>query len=51
MIKTFGPPRVRRTLLALISFLIVMLGVATLFHGKIEYYNGWGGIIFAPFAT
>jgi hypothetical protein len=50
MIKTFGPPWVRRTILALISFLIVMLGAATLFHGKLEYYNWWGGIIFAPFA-
>jgi hypothetical protein len=27
-----------------------MLGAATLFHGKIEYYNWWGGIVFAPFA-
>jgi hypothetical protein len=43
MIKTFGPPWVRRAFLALISFLIVMLGVGTLFHGKIEYYNWWGG--------
>lgn len=50
MIKTFGPPWVRRTILALISFFIVMLGAATLFHGKLEYYNWWGGIIFAPFA-
>ncbi|MDT7812260.1 MAG: hypothetical protein QOJ42_2176 [Acidobacteriaceae bacterium] len=50
MIKTFGPPWVRRAFLALISFLIVMLGVGTLFHGKIEYYNWWGGIVFAPFA-
>jgi len=50
MIKTFGPPWIRRTILALISFLIVMLGAATLFHGKLEYYNWWGGIIFAPFA-
>jgi hypothetical protein len=50
MIKTFGPPWVRRTILALISFLIVMLGAATLFHGKIEYYNWWSGIVFAPFA-
>jgi uncharacterized membrane protein len=50
MIKMFGPPWVRRTILALISFLIVMLGAATLFHGKLEYYNWWGGIIFAPFA-
>jgi hypothetical protein len=50
MIKTFGPPWVRRTFLALISFVIVMLGVGTLFHGKIEYYNWWGGIVFAPFA-
>jgi hypothetical protein len=50
MIKTFGPPWVRRTILALISFFIVMLGGATLFHGKLEYYNWWGGIIFAPFA-
>jgi intracellular septation protein A len=50
MIKTFGPPWVRRTILALISFLIVMLGAATLFHGKLEYYNWWAGIIFAPFA-
>jgi hypothetical protein len=31
-------------------FFIVMLGAATLFHGKLEYYNWWGGIIFAPFA-
>jgi hypothetical protein len=50
MIKTFGASWVGRTLLALISFLIVMLGVATLFQGKIEYYNWWGGIVFAPFA-
>ena len=40
----------RRTILALISCSIVMLGAATLFHGKLEYYNWWGGIIFAPFA-
>jgi uncharacterized membrane protein len=50
MIKTFGPPWLRRTILALISFLIVMLGAATLFHSRIEYYNRWGGIVFAPFA-
>jgi uncharacterized membrane protein len=50
MIKTLGPAWVRRTILALISFLIVMLGAATLFHGKLEYYNWWGGMIFAPFA-
>jgi hypothetical protein len=50
MIKTLEPPWVRRAILALISFLIVMLGAATLFHGKLEYYNWWGGIIFAPFA-
>jgi uncharacterized membrane protein len=50
MIRTFGPPWVRRAFLALISFLIVMLGVGTLFRGKIEYYNWWGGIVFAPFA-
>ena len=50
MIKTFGPPWVRRAFLALISLLIVMLGVGTLFHGEIEYHNWWGGIVFAPFA-
>ncbi len=50
MIKTLGPAWVRRTILALISFLVVMLGTATLFHGKLEYYNWWGGMIFAPFA-
>jgi hypothetical protein len=50
MIKRFGPPWVRRVVLALISFLIVVLGAATLFHGKLEYYNWWGGITFAPFA-
>jgi hypothetical protein len=48
MIKTLGPPWVRRTILALISFLIAMLGAATLFHGKLEYYNWWGGSCCAP---
>ena len=50
MIRTFGPPWVQRTILASISLLIIMLGIATLLHGKIEYSNWWGGIVFAPFA-
>jgi uncharacterized membrane protein YfcA len=50
MIKTFGSPWVRRTILAVISLLIVMLGAASLLHGKTDYYNWWGGVVFAPFA-
>jgi hypothetical protein len=48
MIKTFGPSWVPRAILALISLVIVMFGAATLFHGKIDYDNSWGGIVFAP---
>jgi hypothetical protein len=51
MIKMFGPPWVRRTILALISFLIVIVGASTLFPGKLEYYNWWGGLIFASLAN
>jgi membrane-bound ClpP family serine protease len=50
MIKMFGPSWVPRAILALISLVIVMFGAATLFNGKIDYYNLWGGIVFAPIA-
>jgi hypothetical protein len=50
MIKTFGPSWMPRAILALISLVIVMFGAGTLFNGKIDYYNSWGGIVFAPIA-
>jgi hypothetical protein len=37
-------------LLALISLIIFLLGVGTLFSGGLHYPNWWGGLVFAPFA-
>ena len=50
MIKGFGPSWVPRTIIATISLVIVLFGVATLFNEKLTYYNSWSGIVFAPIA-
>jgi hypothetical protein len=48
--KIFGSDRLGRIAIALTSFLILMLGVGSLFQGKIGYWNWWGGVVFAPYA-
>ena len=48
MIKRFGPSWVPRTVIAMISLLIVMFGVGTLFNGNSGFYNSWGVVVFAP---
>ena len=51
MMKKFGSPRAGRIAFALVCFLILTLGVGTLFQGNIGYRNWWGGVVFAPFAV
>ncbi len=49
--KGLGSPRGARIAMAVICFVILVLGVGTLFQGNIGYRNWWGGVVFAPFAT
>src|SRR5437899_10546629 len=50
MMKNLGSPRTARIAVGLVCFLILMLGVGTLFQGNVGYRNWWGGVVFAPFA-
>src|SRR5437899_3537113 len=50
MMKNLGSPRAARIAVGLVCFLILMLGVGTLFQGNVGYRNWWGGVVFAPFA-
>src|SRR6266566_1694229 len=50
MMKNLGSPRAARIAVGLVCFLILMLGVCTLFQGNVGYRNWWGGVVFAPFA-
>jgi membrane-bound ClpP family serine protease len=50
MIKTFGSSWVPRTVLGLVSLVIVIFGAAGLFNRETSYYSSWGGIVFSPVA-
>jgi hypothetical protein len=50
MMKKLGSPRAARIAVGLGCFLILMLGMGTLFQGNVGYRNWWGGVVFAPFA-
>jgi hypothetical protein len=50
MIKTLGPPWIPRIVLALLSLVIVIFGVASFFNGGTAYFNSRAGIVFAPVA-
>jgi fumarate reductase subunit C len=50
MKKPLKSSRTHRAVLALISLVIITLGIGALFNGHLEYRNWWGGFVFAPFA-
>jgi hypothetical protein len=34
-----------------VSILVLGFGIGTLLKGRLQYSNGWGGAVFAPFAV
>jgi hypothetical protein len=39
-----------RVIFMLAGLSFIGLGVGSIQHGNVTYYNSWGGLVFAPFA-